>query len=52
MEALRDEIEDTPLVDHQETENTKSLDKVTHIAIHPNYLDRHVMIMTELTEEL
>ena len=49
---MRDEIEDTPLIDPQEIENTKPLEEGTHISIHPNYPDRHVMIVTELTEEL
>ena len=52
MEALRDEVEDTPLVDPRETKNTKPLEEVTPIFIHPDYLDRHVMIGTKLTEEL
>ena len=52
MEALRDEIEDTPLVDPRQMKNTKPLEEVTPISIHPNYLDFHVMIGTELTEEL
>ena len=52
MEALRDEVEEITLVDPRETKNTKPLEKVTPIFIHPNYPDRHVMIETELTEEL
>ncbi|GFS42920.1 hypothetical protein Acr_00g0082570 [Actinidia rufa] len=35
-----------------EIKNTKPLEEVTPISIHPDYLDRHVMIGTELTEEL
>ena len=50
MDMLRDEIEHTPLVAPQETENTKPLEKVTPISIQPNHLDRHVMIGTKLTE--
>ena len=49
MEVMRDEMEDMPLTDPQETENTKPLEKVTPIFIHPNYPDRHVIIGTELT---
>ncbi|PSS35189.1 Metalloendoproteinase [Actinidia chinensis var. chinensis] len=35
-----------------ETENTKPLEEIAPISIHPDYLDRHVMIDTELTGEL
>ena len=49
---MRDEIEDTPITDPRETENTKTLKEVTHISIHPNYTDRHLVIGNELTEEL
>ena len=52
MEALRDEVEEITLTDPRETENTKSLEEVAPVSIHPYYLDRHVMIGTELTEEL
>ena len=52
MEAMRDEIQDMPLTNPWERENTKPLEEVTPISIHPNYSDRHVMIVTELTEEL
>ena len=52
MDALRDEIEDTPLVDPYEIENTKPLEEMTLISIHPNHLDHHVIIGTELTKEL
>ena len=41
MEALRDEVEEITLVDPRETKNTKSLEEVTTISIHPDYLDRH-----------
>ena len=52
MEALRDEVDNITFVDPRETENTKPLEEVAPISIHPNYPDRHVMIRTELTEEL
>ncbi|GFS33320.1 hypothetical protein Acr_00g0027770 [Actinidia rufa] len=52
MEALRDEVEEIALVDPRETENTKPLEDVASISIHPKYLDRHIMIRTELSEEL
>ena len=41
MEALRDEMEEITLVDPREMENTKSLEEVTTIFIHPDYSDRH-----------
>ncbi|GFZ18321.1 hypothetical protein Acr_27g0000600 [Actinidia rufa] len=40
------------LEDPRETENTKPLEEVVSISIHPNYPDRQVMIGTELTDEL
>ena len=40
------------LVDSRETENTKLLEEVVSIFIHPDYLDRYVMIRTKLAEEL
>ena len=46
MEALRDKVEDMTLVDPREIENTKPLEEVAQISIHPNYLYRHVMIET------
>ena len=52
MEALTDEVEQITMVDPRETENTKSLEEVTPISLHPDYLDCHVMIRTELTKEL
>ena len=52
MEALRDEVEEITLVDPKETENTKPLKEVTPISIHLDYPNCHVMIRTELTEEL
>ena len=52
MEALRDEVEEIPLVDPRETENTKSLEEITPISMHPDYPDHHVMIKTKLIEEL
>ena len=52
MEAFRDEVDEITLEDPREIENTKPLEEVIPISIHPNYLDCHVMIGTELTEEL
>ena len=52
MEALRDEVKEIILVDPKETENTKPLEGVTPISIHPDYPNRHIIIGTELTEEL
>ena len=52
MKALRDEREEVTLVDPRESKNTKPLEEVALVSIHPDYLDRHVMIWTELTEEL
>ena len=52
MEALRDKVEDTPLVDPQEMKNTKPLEEVAPLSIHPDYPDHHVMIGTELTYDL
>ena len=52
MEVMRDEVEQITLADPRETENTKPLEEVTPISIHPDYPDCHVMIGTELTEEL
>ncbi|GFY91594.1 hypothetical protein Acr_07g0017900 [Actinidia rufa] len=49
---LRDEIEQLILEDPRETENTKPLEEVVPISIHPNYPDHQVMIGTELTDEL
>ncbi|GFZ09774.1 hypothetical protein Acr_21g0003730 [Actinidia rufa] len=40
------------LEDPRETENTKPLEEVVPISIHPNFPDRQVMIGTELTDEL
>ena len=39
-------------MDPKEIENTKPLEEVAPISIHPDYLDRHVMIKYELTEKL
>ncbi|GFS41652.1 hypothetical protein Acr_00g0075570 [Actinidia rufa] len=50
--VLRDEVEQLTLADPRETDNTKPLEKVVPISIHPNYSDRHIMISTELTDEL
>ena len=52
MEALRDEIEWITLVDPREIENTKPFEEVAPISIHPDYPDLHVLIGTELIEEL
>ena len=52
MEALRDDIEEITLVDPKESENTKPLEEVTPVSIHPDHIDRHVMIVIELTKEL
>ncbi|XP_057503539.1 uncharacterized protein LOC130787093 [Actinidia eriantha] len=52
MGALRDEVERVTLADPRNTENTKPLEEVTPISIHPDYPDHHVMIGTELTDEL
>ena len=52
MEALKDEMEEITLVDSRESKNTKPLEEVTPVSIHPDHPDRHVMIGTELTEEL
>ena len=52
MEVLRDEVEDTPLVDPWEAKNTKPLKKVAPISIHPDYPYCHIMVETELIEEL
>ncbi|GFY93718.1 hypothetical protein Acr_09g0001640 [Actinidia rufa] len=49
---LRDEVERLTLVDPRETNNTKPLEEVVPISIHPDYPDRHIMIGTELTDEL
>ena len=52
MGVLRDEVDEITLEDPREIENTKPLKEVTLISIHPDYPDCHVMIGTELTEEL
>ena len=52
MEALRDKIKEITLVDPRETENTKALEEVTIISIYTDYLNRYVMIGTELAKEL
>ena len=52
MEALRDEIEPITLVDPRETENTRPLEKVVPVSIHPDYLDHHIIIGIERIEEL
>ncbi|GFS34945.1 hypothetical protein Acr_00g0036910 [Actinidia rufa] len=50
--VLRDEVEQLTLADHRKTDNTKPLEEVVPISIHPDYPDRHIMIGTELTDEL
>ena len=52
MKALRDEVDEITLEDLRETENTKPLEEMTPISIHPDYPNCHVMIGTELTDEL
>ena len=52
METLRDEMEEIILVDPRESKNTKPLEEITPVSIHPDHPDRHVMIGTELTKEL
>ena len=52
MEALRDEVEEITLFNPRETKNTKTLDKIAPISIHPDYPDRHVMTEIELIDEL
>ncbi|GFS37189.1 hypothetical protein Acr_00g0050520 [Actinidia rufa] len=52
VETLRDEMEQLILEDPRETENTKPLEEVTQISIHPNHPERQVMIGTELTDDL
>ncbi|GFZ19296.1 hypothetical protein Acr_28g0000010, partial [Actinidia rufa] len=49
---LRNGEEQLILEDPRETENTKPLEEVVPISIHPNFPDRQVMIGTELTDEL
>ncbi|GFY99885.1 hypothetical protein Acr_13g0012850 [Actinidia rufa] len=48
--VLRDEVEQLTLADPRETNNTKPLEEVVPISIHPDYPDRHIMIGTELTD--
>ncbi|GFS40591.1 hypothetical protein Acr_00g0069450 [Actinidia rufa] len=50
--VMRDEVEQLTLADPRETDNTKSLEEVVPISIHPDHPDRHIMIGTELTDEL
>ena len=45
-------MEEIIFVDSWETENTKPLEELTPIFIHHDFLDRHIMIEIELTEEL
>ncbi|GFY95599.1 hypothetical protein Acr_10g0009840 [Actinidia rufa] len=44
--------EQITLADPRKTENSKPLEEVVPISIHPDDLDHHVMIGTELTNEL
>ncbi|GFY91128.1 hypothetical protein Acr_07g0013240 [Actinidia rufa] len=50
--VLRDEVEQLTLADPKKIDNTKPLEEVVPISIHPDYPDRHIMIGTELTDEL
>ncbi|GFS35144.1 hypothetical protein Acr_00g0038080 [Actinidia rufa] len=50
--VLRNEVEQLTLENPRETDNTKPLEEVVPISIHPDYPDRHIMIGTELTDEL
>ncbi|GFS37177.1 hypothetical protein Acr_00g0050430 [Actinidia rufa] len=52
IELLRDEVKQLTLADPRETNNTKPLEEVVSISIHPDYPDRHIMIGTELADEL
>ncbi|GFZ11448.1 hypothetical protein Acr_22g0008460 [Actinidia rufa] len=52
IEVLKDEVEQLALADPRETNNTKPLEEIVPISIHPEYPDRHIMIGTELTDEL
>ncbi|GFY91031.1 hypothetical protein Acr_07g0012270 [Actinidia rufa] len=51
-EVLRGEMEQLTLADPRETNNTKPVEEIVPISIHPDYPDRHIMIGTELTSEL
>ena len=46
IEVLRNKVEEITLVDPRELENTKPLEEVTLISVHPDYPDRHIMIGT------
>ncbi|GFS37978.1 hypothetical protein Acr_00g0055000 [Actinidia rufa] len=52
IEVLRDEVEQLTLADPRETNNTKPFEEVVLISIYLEYPDRHIMIDTELTDEL
>ena len=52
MEELRDEVRTKLLLNPRDTENTKPLEEVTLISIHPHHPDHHVMIGMELATEL
>ncbi|XP_057506528.1 uncharacterized protein LOC130789725 [Actinidia eriantha] len=45
-------VGEVTLADPRDTKNAKPLEEVTPISIHPDYPDRHVMIGTELIDEL
>ena len=45
-------MDEITLVDPREVENTKPLEKIALVSIHPDHSDCHVMIRTKLTEEL
>ena len=41
MEIMRDEMDEITFEDRQEIKNTKPLEEVTSISIHPDYPDCH-----------
>ena len=45
-------MEEITLVAPIKSQNTKPLEEVTPVSIHPSHPDRHVIIGTELAEEL
>ena len=47
MEALMDEVEEINIVDTREIENTKLLEEVVPIFMHPEYPDHHVGMVFE-----
>ena len=52
MGKLRNAMGKLSLMDLRETKNTKPLKEVTPIYVHLDHPKRHVMIRTELVEEL